>query len=89
MAYDTKKVIERYAQIEAIPEGEPEQSDCPLINGDQPGSDPMCPLEGCRSCCVGAVEVVRQVHAQQVELETCELTLADTLTRASDIQREK
>jgi len=89
MAYDTKKVIERYAQIEAIPEGVPEQSDCPLISGEQPGSDPMCPLEGCRSCCVGAVEVVRQVHAQQVELETCELTLADTLTRASDIQREK
>lgn len=88
MTYDTKKVLERYSQLEAIPEGEPEQSDCPLLNGEQPGADPTCPLDGCRSCCVGAVEVVRRVHAQ-AELENRELTLADTQTRAVEIAREK
>lgn len=90
MTYDTKAVIERYTQLATLPEGEPETSDCPVLNGQPaiPGQ-PTCPLDGCRSCCVGAVEVVRRVYTQQVQLEERELTLEDTLSRAREIERAK
>ena len=89
MTYDTQSVLDRYAQLEALPEEEPEHSDCPVLNGGPATPEPTCPLDGCRSCCVGAVEVVRQVYARQVELENRELTLEDTLTRAHEIEKTK
>ena len=89
MKYDTQSVLDRYAQLEALPEGEPEHSDCPVLNGGPAEPQPTCPLDGCRSCCVGAVEVVRKVYTQQVELENRELTLEDTLTRAREIEKQK
>ncbi|GEM_PF-2246380 len=88
MIYDTKAVLDRYAQLESLAEGEPAESDCPVLNGEPAGpGQPTCPLDGCRSCCVGAVEVVRQVYSRQVQLDSRELTLEDTLTRARDIER--
>jgi hypothetical protein len=89
MTYDIKSVLDRYAELEALPEGEPDQSDCPVLNQGQGTPQPTCPLDGCRSCCVGAVEVVRRVYTQQVELENRELTFEDTLTRARDIEGQK
>lgn len=90
MTYDTKAVIDRYAQLAALPEGEPEASDCPVLNGQPaiPGQ-PTCPLDGCRSCCVGAVEVVRRVYSQQVQLEEHGVMLKDTLSQAREIERAK
>jgi hypothetical protein len=88
VTYDTKSVLERYAQLDSLPEGEPEGSDCPVLNGKPAiAGQPTCPLDGCRSCCVGAVEVVRRVYTHQVQLDSQELTLEDTLTRARDIER--
>ncbi len=89
MTYDTKSLLERYAELECLPEGEPEQSDCPVLGGGPAVPQPTCPLDGCRSCCVGAVEVVRRVYTQQVEFDSRELTFEDTLTRARDIERQK
>ena len=89
MAYDTKTVLDRYRQLQNIPEGEPSESDCPLLNEGACDPDSICALDDCRSCCVGVVEVVRRVHTQQVELEKRAVTFDDMLTKANALERDK
>ena len=89
MAYDTKTVLDRYQQLQNLPEGEPSESDCPVLNQGVRSPDSTCSLDDCRSCCVGVVEVVRRVHAQQVEIEKRAVTFDDVLTQASALERNK
>jgi hypothetical protein len=89
VAYDTKTVLDRYQQLEDLPEGEPSESDCAILNKGTCSTGSTCLLDDCRSCCVGVVEVVRRVHAQQVEIEKRAVTFDDMLTQASALERHK
>lgn len=64
MVYDTKTVLDRYKQIQSLPEGEAEESCCPLIKGSTPTATLGCEPGGCQSCCVGIVESLRQFSEQ-------------------------
>jgi hypothetical protein len=64
VAYDTKTVLDRYKQMQSLPEGEADESTCPLIRGSTPEATLGCESDGCQSCCVGIVEVLRQFNEQ-------------------------
>jgi hypothetical protein len=73
MVYDTKTVLERYKQIQDLPEGEADESTCPLAGGSRPLQTAGCEPGGCQTCCLGVVEIVRryneQVEATSVVIE--------------------
>ena len=89
MAYDVKTVLDRYQRLEDLPDGEPSESDCPVLNKDTCSTSSTCLLDDCRSCCVGVVEVVRRVHAQQVVIEKREVTFDDVLTQSGTLERDE
>lgn len=89
MTYDTKTVLSRYQQLQDLPDGESEAGPCPALREAGQAEDASCMLGDCRNCCLGVVEVVRRVHAHQVDLEPKELTLSDTLTQAHELEHGK
>jgi len=80
MVYDTKTVLDRYKQIQGLPEGETDESTCPLVDGSQPIQTAGCEPGGCQACCVGVVEIVRAYNEQHAEPETSSVVIEDTRT---------
>ena len=62
MVYDTKTVLDRYKQIQDLPEGEASESTCPLADDSAPHQAAGCEPGGCQSCCLGVVEIVRRYN---------------------------
>jgi hypothetical protein len=86
VTYDAKTVLERYKQLQDLPDGEPDDSECGMLRNPSGTTESSCSGANCRSCCVGLVEVMRQVHAQQVELEHREVAFSDMLTQARKLR---
>jgi hypothetical protein len=69
MVYDTKTVLTRYQQIQDLPEGEADESTCPLAGDSRPLHAIGCEPGGCQSCCLGVVEIVRRYNERCLEAE--------------------
>ena len=69
MVYDTKTVLGRYKQIEDLPEGEADESSCPLAGDSRQLRALGCEPGGCQNCCLGVVEIVRRYHERCSEAE--------------------
>ena len=88
MVYDTKTVLDRYKQIQHLPEGEADESSCPLVDGSPPIQTVGCEPGGCQTCCVGVVEIVRRYNEQHAEPEAAPVMIEDTCTAANRYSRE-
>ena len=84
MKYDMKTVLDRYKQIQDLPEGEANESSCPLTQGEILG----CEQDGCQNCCVGVVEIVRRYNEQHAEPEAASVVIEDTRTAANRFSQE-
>jgi hypothetical protein len=85
MVYDTKTVLDRYKQIQDLPEGETDESTCSLANNSPPAQTAGCEPGGCQTCCLGVVEIVRR-HNDQVEAET--IVIEDSRIASERCSRE-
>jgi len=88
MVYDTKTVLDRYKQIQDLPEGEAAESTCPLVDGSLPMQTAGCQPGGCQTCCVGVVEIVRRYNDQHAESEAASVVIEDTRTAANRFSQE-
>ena len=88
MVYDTKTVLDRYKQIQDLPEGEADESTCPLVNCSPPIQTAGCEPGGCQTCCVGVVEIVRRYNERHAEPEAASVVIEDTCTAANRFSRE-
>ena len=88
MVYDTRTVLERYRQLQDLPEGELDESLCPLAQGAPAAEAVSCAPGGCQSCCLGVIEVVKQYSEQKVALEKRPVQIQDTQTLAEQLGRE-
>ncbi len=82
MVYDTKAVLDRYKQIMALPEGEADESTCPLAGGPRPLQTVGCEPGGCQTCCLGVVEIVRRYNEQRDETASSPPDAADVAAGA-------
>ena len=83
-----KTVLDRYKQIQDLPEGEANESSCPLTQGEISLETLGCEPGGCQTCCVGVVEIVRRYNEQHAEPEAASVVIEDTRTAANRFSQE-
>jgi len=81
MVYDTKTVLARYKHTQDLPEGEADESACPLVGGSLRLKTLGCEPGGCQTCCLGVVEIVRRYNERCADVEA--KAESDTTTRST------
>jgi hypothetical protein len=83
MTYDTETVVARYQNMLDLPDGEPTETACALMRQGGAALDSLgCEPEGCRSCCVGVAELVRQFGEQAAALDPRSVEIPEIRTSA-------